>query len=57
MNTAISFMNALGPLLGGLIAHSFSFFAVFWVSALMLATSFATVLFFVKEPRARNLFR
>ncbi|MDR3499332.1 MAG: MFS transporter [Parvibaculum sp.] len=57
MNTAISFMNALGPLLGGFIAHSFNFTAVFWISALTLATSFAIVLAFVEEPRARNIFR
>ncbi len=57
MNTAVSFMNALGPLLGGLIAHLFSFFAVFWASAVMLVVSFSMVFFFVKEPRSRNLFR
>jgi MFS family permease len=57
MNTAISFMNALGPLIGGSIAHAFSFTAVFWISALTLAASFTIVLVFVEEPRARNLFR
>lgn len=57
MNTAISFMNAAGPLLGGLIAHGVSFIAVFWVSTLMLVAAFATVFFFVNEPRRRNLYR
>ena len=56
MNTGIAFMNALGPLLGGLIAHSLGFTAVFSISALMLAISFGTVLFTVKEPRSRGLF-
>ncbi len=56
MNTAISAMNAVGPLLGGLIAHFFSFYAVFYLSAAMLAVAFGTVLFAVKEPRARGLF-
>ena len=56
MNTAVSAMNAVGPLLGGLIAHFFSFYAVFFLSAAMLALSFGTVLFAVKEPSARGLF-
>ncbi len=56
MNTGISSMNAVGPLMGGVIAHAFGFTAVFSISALMLAISFATVLFTVKEPRARGLF-
>lgn len=56
MNTGIALMNAMGPLFGGLIAHSLGFTAVFSISAVMLAISFATVLFTVKEPRARGLF-
>jgi predicted MFS family arabinose efflux permease len=56
MNTAVSFMNALGPLVGGLVAHLLGFTAVFTLSALMLAISFATVTFGVKEPRSRGLF-
>lgn len=56
MNTGIASMNAVGPLMGGVIAHTLGFTAVFSVSALMLAISFATVLFTVKEPRSRGLF-
>lgn len=56
MNTGIALMNAVGPLFGGLIAHALGFTAVFSISALMLAISFATVLFTVKEPRSRGLF-
>ena len=56
MNTGIALMNAVGPLFGGLIAHSLGFTAVFSISAVMLAISFATVLFTVKEPRSRGLF-
>ena len=56
MNTGIALMNAMGPLFGGLIAHSLGFTAVFSISAVMLAISFATVLFTVKEPRSRGLF-
>jgi MFS family permease len=55
LNTATSFMNALGPLIGGFIAHTTSFLAVFWVSALMLAISLATILS-VREPRLRDIF-
>ncbi|MEN6542614.1 MFS transporter [Parvibaculum sp.] len=57
MNTATSAMNALGPLLGGLIAHGSSFTTVFVISTLTLALSFGIVLGFVKEPRQRGLFR
>ena len=56
MNTGIALMNAVGPLCGGLIAHSLGFTAVFSISAVMLAISFGTVLFTVKEPRSRGLF-
>lgn len=57
MNTAVSFMNAAGPLLGGFIAHGASFVVVFWISTLMLVAAFAMVFFFVNEPRKRNLYR
>ncbi|HUD51707.1 MFS transporter [Parvibaculum sp.] len=57
MNTATSAMMALGPLLGGFIAHGSSFTVVFSVSAATLALAFGLVLFFVKEPRQRGLFR
>lgn len=56
MNTSIATMNAVGPLLGGFIAHFFSFNVVFVVSAAMLTMSFATVALAVKEPRSRGLF-
>lgn len=56
MNTGIASMNAVGPLMGGLIAHTFGFTAVFSISAMMLAISFGMVFFTVKEPRARGLF-
>ncbi len=56
MNTATSAMMAVGPLLGGLIAHGTSFIAVFSISSLMLSAAFALVLFTVSEPRQRDLF-
>jgi MFS family permease len=56
LNTATSFMNAVGPLLGGFIAHAISFTAVFWISILTLALSFVMMLF-IAEPRHRHLFR
>lgn len=56
MNTGIASMNAVGPLMGGIIAHTMGFTAVFSISATMLAIAFGTVLFTVKEPRARGLF-
>jgi len=57
MNTATSAMNALGPLLGGVIAHGSSFIAVFVISTITLALSFGLVFAFIKEPRHRGLFR
>ncbi len=56
LNTGTSFASALGPLLGGFIAHGSSFAVVFWISTLMLAVSFAIVFFRVGEPRRRNVF-
>jgi MFS family permease len=56
MNTGISTMNAVGPLMGGVIAHTMGFTAVFSISAVMLAISFGMVFFTVKEPRSRGLF-
>ena len=56
LNTATSSMMAVGPLLGGLIADSSSFVAVFSISTLMLSAAFALVLFAVGEPRKRGLF-
>ncbi len=56
LNTATSSMMAVGPLLGGLIADSSSFVAVFSISTLMLSAAFTLVFFAVGEPRQRGLF-
>jgi len=54
-NTAESFMAALGPLAGGLIAAGFGYHAVFWVSIVFEAIALALLVFLVEEPRKRRL--
>ncbi|PKP78790.1 MAG: MFS transporter [Alphaproteobacteria bacterium HGW-Alphaproteobacteria-3] len=53
LNTATSLMQAMGPLLGGLIARGVSFTALFSLSIAVLAASVITM-FFVDEPRKRG---
>jgi len=54
LNTATSLMQAMGPLLGGLIARGISFTALFSLSIAVLAISVVTMVF-VDEPRKRRL--
>ncbi len=56
LNTATSLMQALGPILGGLIAHGASFTALFGLSIAVLAGAVVTM-FFVDEPRKRRIGR
>jgi len=53
-NTAESTMAALGPLLGGLIAASLGYYAVFAVSMVFEAVALVLLLKFVEEPRKRR---
>ena len=52
-NTAESLMASVGPLVGGLIAASFGYLAVFGVSMLLLAVALALMVLRVEEPRRR----
>ena len=54
LNTAISFMSGLGPLLGGLIVHGVSFEWVFGLSIICLALAIALIFWKVDEPRHRG---
>jgi MFS family permease len=56
-NTAESAMASLGPLVGGLVAASFGYFAVFGISAALLATALFLMVTLVEEPRHRGLAR
>jgi MFS family permease len=53
-NTAESVMAALGPLLGGVIAASLGYRAVFAASIVFEAIALALLLAFVEEPRKRR---
>lgn len=50
-NTAESVMSSIGPLMGGLIAASLGYHAVFAVSIACQALALALLLMFVQEPR------
>ncbi|MBI3677420.1 MAG: MFS transporter [Proteobacteria bacterium] len=50
-NTAESVMSALGPLAGGLIATSFGYEPVFWLSVAFEIVALAIMIGWVKEPR------
>lgn len=54
-NTAESTMAAIGPLVGGLIAASFGYRAVFGTSMLFLAIALALMVLLVEEPRRRRM--
>jgi MFS family permease len=54
-NTAESVMSTIGPLLGGVIAASFGYFAVFWVAVVCEAIALVLLLTFVEEPRKKRL--
>jgi MFS family permease len=50
-NTAESVMSALGPLAGGLIAASFGYLPVFWLSVAFEIAALAIMIGWVEEPR------
>jgi len=54
-NTAESVMSAAGPLIGGVIAASFGYFAVFWVAIASEAIALVLLLALVEEPRKKRL--
>jgi len=54
-NTAESVMSAAGPLLGGVIALSFGYFAVFWVAIVCEAIALVLLVTLVEEPRKKRL--
>jgi MFS family permease len=54
-NTAESIMAAAGPLLGGFIAASLGYRAVFVTSIVFEAIALVLLLRFVEEPRKRRL--
>ena len=54
-NTAESIMSAAGPLLGGVIAASFGYFAVFWVAVASEAIALVLLVTLVEEPRKKRL--
>jgi len=54
-NTAESIMSALGPLLGGVIAASLGYHAVFWVAIAVEAIALVLLVTLVEEPRKKRL--
>ena len=54
-NTAESVMSAAGPLIGGVIAASFGYFAVFWVAIVCEAIALVLLVALVEEPRKKRL--
>ncbi|MBS0470713.1 MAG: MFS transporter [Proteobacteria bacterium] len=54
-NTAESVMSAAGPLVGGVIAASFGYFAVFWVAVACEAIALVLLVTLVAEPRKKRL--
>jgi len=54
-NTAESIMSALGPLLGGVIAASLGYHAVFWVAIACEAIALVLLVALVEEPRKKRL--
>ncbi len=54
-NTAESIMSAAGPLLGGVIAASFGYNAVFWVAIVCEFIALILLVALVEEPRKKRL--
>lgn len=53
-NTAQGLMSTIGPLAGGVLAASFGYPALFWVSIAFLAIALALLVGVVEEPRWRK---
>jgi len=54
-NTAESIMSAAGPLVGGVIAASLGYHAVFWVAIVCEAIALVLLVWLVEEPRKQRL--
>ena len=54
-NTAESIMSAAGPLIGGVIAASLGYHAVFWVAIVSEAIALVLLIALVEEPRKKRL--
>ncbi|MGZ5999596.1 MAG: MFS transporter [Rhizomicrobium sp.] len=54
-NTAESIMSAAGPLIGGVIAASLGYHAVFWVAIASEAIALVLLVALVEEPRKKRL--
>jgi MFS family permease len=54
-NTAESIMSAAGPLIGGVIAASLGYHAVFWVAIVSEAIALVLLVTLVEEPRKKRL--
>jgi MFS family permease len=54
-NTAESIMSAAGPLVGGVIAASLGYHAVFWVAIASEAIALVLLVWLVEEPRKQRL--
>jgi MFS family permease len=54
-NTAESIMSAAGPLIGGVIAASLGYHAVFWVAVACEAIALVLLVTLVEEPRKKRL--
>jgi len=57
VNTGTELVGAIGPLLGGIIAATWSYPAVLWLATGCQALAVATMLLFVAEPRPSELRR
>lgn len=50
-NSASELVGAIGPIVGGILASLWSYYAVFWVAIAFQLVSIACVALFVEEPR------
>jgi MFS family permease len=53
-NSGSEFMGAVGPILGGILASTFSYPPVFWLAIAFKVAAILVVLAFVDEPRLRE---
>jgi predicted MFS family arabinose efflux permease len=53
-NSSAELVGAIGAIAGGLLTFAVSFSTIFWTALAFQAAAFATVLFFVDDPRHRR---
>ena len=53
-NSAAELTTVVGPILGGLLAMSFSYPPVFWLAILFKCVAIAIMTRYVEEPRTRR---